>query len=271
MYDYYWLILGAFAAALVAVFVVGRRLQRLRREQQVLGLSWLQSMKALLSGFQQHRGLSTGYLKGSSELLVEVQGLQSTVGRDLQVVSGLGEWVGQTDRWQGITQHWARLAGNFKTLTAENNLNQHNLLIQNVLYLIDDTAIRHGLLGLSVQGDKPFYLLWRDLLSASEYIGQARAVGTGVAAQGGCDSISRIKLNYLCTKIRENSEAVWAQLEVNNECVSKTQALLDVIQTEMTAENVRMSPAEFFALATKALDAMHDEYDALVESVRWAI
>ncbi|MEC8427004.1 MAG: nitrate- and nitrite sensing domain-containing protein [Pseudomonadota bacterium] len=260
---------GALITALAVVLHIHMRKQQLAR--QMLGLSWLQSLKSLLSNIQQHRGLSSGYLNGETELLAQIQSLQGQVSRDIDAIRRVDEWMENNDRWIGINQHWARLAGNFKHNAPENNLHQHNMLIQNILYLIDDMALHHGLLRLKVQEGKPFYLLWRDLLSASEYIGQARAVGMGVTARGGCDSISRIKLNYLSKKIDENTSAVWRELDVSDQCRSSTQDLLNVIRTEVVMEEVALSPKQYFTQASRALDALHNEYDSLIESVRWHI
>ncbi|GAA5316563.1 MAG: hypothetical protein AseanaTS_17670 [Candidatus Pelagadaptatus aseana] len=242
-----------------------------RYERQMAGLSWLQSMKRLLSHIQQHRGLSNGYLNGSMDLLAEIQSLQVQVSRDISDICQVGEWVEKSERWQNINQHWARLAGNFRHNEMENNLLQHNKLIQSVLFLIDDMALHHGLLSLKIQGDKPFYLLWRDLLSASEFIGQARAVGTGVAAKGECDSISRIKLNYLCKKVSENTDSVWSQLRTDQQCIDATNELLDCVKRQIILDQVSMPASQFFDLASKALNGLHDQYDQLIEEVRWQL
>lgn len=270
MIEFYGIMLGSVAFAVIATLlqIHARKQQRAR---QMLGLSWLQSLKSLLSDIQQHRGLSSGYLNGETELLAQIQSLQSRVGRDIDAVRRVDDWMESNDRWIGINQHWARLAGNFRSNAADNNLHQHNMLIQNILYLIDDMALHHDLLRLKVQQDKPFYLLWRDLLSASEYIGQARAVGMGVTARGGCDSISRIKLNYLSKKIDENTAAVGSQLDVSDQCLSSTRELLNIIRTEVVMDNVSLAPKEYFSQASRALNSLHSEYDALIESVRWNI
>ena len=270
MSELYALLLAVFASCLLVV-LLGRQVRKQQRVKQVLGLSWLQSLKTLLSHIQQHRGLTSGYLNGGVELMAQIQNLQARVSRDVDAIAQVDEWMERNERWIAINQHWARLAGNFRANDPDNNLQQHNLLIQNILYLIDDMALRHGLLGIKVQRDKPFYLLWRDLLSASEYIGQARAVGMGVAARKGCDSISRIRLNYLSRKIEENTAAIWAELQVSEQCINHTRELLRVIRTEVVAESVCLAPQQYFKQASQALDSLHSEYDALVEDVRWHI
>lgn len=262
------LLSGLLVAGLVFLQLHLRKQQHAR---QMLGLSWLQSLKSMLSNVQQHRGLSNGYLNGQSDLLAQIQNLQSRVGRDIEAIRQVDAWMENNDRWMGINQHWARLAGNFKSNSADNNLHQHNMLIQNILFLIDDMALHHDLLKLKVQQNKPFFLLWRDLLSASEYIGQARAVGMGVTAKGRCDSISRIKLNYLSKKIDENTSAVWAELDVSDQCIGDTRDLLNLIRTEVIMESVALTPKHYFTQASRALDSLHSEYDALIESVRWQI
>lgn len=256
---------------LVAAGLVHHQVVKQRHIRQMAGLSWLQTMKSLLAHIQQHRGLTNGFLNGSIELQAEIQSLQIQVSRDVANICQVGKWVEESDRWQNINQHWARLAGNFRHNDLDNNLVQHNKLIQSVLYLIDDMALQHGLLSLKVQGDKPFYLLWRDLLAASEFIGQARAVGTGVAAKGECDSISRIKLNYLCKKVSENTSAVWSQLNTDQQCIDATNELLQCVKRQIILDQVSMPAPKFFDLASKALNGLHDQYDHLIEEVRWQL
>jgi nitrate/nitrite sensing protein len=261
---------GLIAAILTGVIITSigyRKKQRLKR--QAIGLSWLQSLRRLLSHIQQHRGLSNGFLNGGKDLLKDIHPLQRKISVDIGNIACIDAWIESNERWQSITQHWARLAGGFERNSAENNLTQHNNLIQSVLYLIDDMAQFHDLLLLKDEHNRPFHLSWRELLSAAEFIGQARAIGTGVAAAGSCDSISRIRLNYLCQKINENTTRVWHDLAPQESQRLSVDKLIACIDEQVVHERVGIQAADFFDVASQALDSLHEQYDSIVETKRW--
>ncbi len=261
---------GLVALVVVTVIIASikrRKKQRLKR--QSIGLSWLQSMRRLLSHVQQHRGLTNGFLNGSKNLLKDIHPLQRNISIDITDIARIDPWIESNDRWQSITQHWARLAGGFESNSADNNLLQHNNLIQSVLYLIDDMAQSHDLLLLKDEHNRPFHLSWRELLSAAEFIGQARAIGTGVAAIGSCDSISRIRLNYLCQKIIENTTRVWRDLAPQESQRLSVDKLIACINEQVVHEQVGIQAADFFDVASHALDSLHEQYDSIVETKRW--
>ncbi len=260
-------LMGVVLIVMAVMGIRHRRKQRLKR--QAVGLSWLQSMRRLLSHIQQHRGLTNGFLNGGKDLLKDIHPLQRNISIDISDISRIDAWIEGNERWQSITQHWARLAGGFESNAADNNLVQHNNLIQSVLYLIDDMAQSHDLLLLKDDQNRPFHLSWRELLSAAEFIGQARAIGTGVAAAGSCDSISRIRLNFLCQKILENTARVWRDLAPQESQRLSVDKLVTCINEQVVHERVGIQAADFFYVASQALDSLHEQYDSIVETKRW--
>jgi hypothetical protein len=264
------LYIAVLASVIAGITFVGMRYRyKQRLQRQAVGLSWLQSMRQMLSHIQQHRGLTNGFLNGGQDLLKDVHPLQRTISVDINRISQIDPWIETNERWHSITQHWARLAGGFENNNSDNNLTQHNNLIQSVLYLIDDMAQAHDLLLLKDEKNRPFHLSWRELLSAAEYIGQARAIGTGVAAAGACDSVSRIRLNYLCQKITENTSRVWQDIQPSESQRQSVDKLLSCINEHVVREHISLSATEFFDIASCALDSLHEQYDSLVEAKRW--
>lgn len=253
----------------VIALIERRRRIKARNNRQRLGLSWLQSLRVFLASTQRHRGLTTGYLSGSHALMEEVLVLQKKVGRDMGVIAGVDPWMEDNARWQAITQHWARLAGRFEGNNVENNMNQHNALIQNILYLIDDMAQEHDLLLLHGRNGKPLHLVWRELLLAAEYVGQARALGMGVVAATHCDSVNRIRLKYLCQKVEENTERVWREIKPQGDSQVQVGRLLLCISEDVIRNTPSISPADYFLQASSALDGLHEHYDKIVEGIKW--
>lgn len=270
--DYSWLIVPLLVAAVVgALIALALRARRQRVQRQILGLSWLQCMRAMLAHIQQHRGLSTAWLNGRRELLADIENLQRQISRDIVEVARMHGWMEAQESWQGLTQHWARLAGGFRDNNVDNNIVQHNALVLSLLHLIDDMAQAHDLLLLRCGANKPFELSWRELLTAAEFIGQTRAVGMGITALGRCDSIARIRLNYLCLKITDNTARVWRDIPPAPDQQRLVGELITCVNEQVVRDHVTIQPAEFFAVASAALDSLHDQYDRLVEEQRWRL
>ncbi len=259
-----FIILTVILAAVVANYA--KNIARLKRQQ--IGVKWLQCLRVLLSHVQQHRGLTSGFLNGDKSVEEKIYQLQSLVSADISNVVKVSGWITKTERWQNITQHWARLAGRFTGNTADNNLLQHNKLIQSILYLIDEMAEEHDLLLVRSYGNKPLHFVWRELLSASECIGQARAIGSGVVAAGRCDSVSRIRLNYLTQKIRSSTSIVWDDIPPTPMQRQKVEQLLSCIESKVIVDQPDIMLVTFFDVASNALDSLHEQYDEVLKSLK---
>lgn len=228
--------------------------------QQAKGYLWLKSMAELLTYIQQHRGLSNGYIQGSRELISDITPLQSRIRRRVTDIEAVGEWVRESERWHSIVDHWQRLSANYEKKESNINLKEHNALIQNLLFLIDDMAQSHQLLLMG-----RLQLLWRELLTTTEYIGQARAIGTGLSASGSCDSVSRIRLNYLCQKIVSQSELVWKDLELDSSKRQAVNKLVSCIQNNIIQDHVTIGPKEYFDIASQAINHLYEQYSHKVD------
>lgn len=251
----------------VLITVTRQRAKKIIEARQALGILWLKQLRVILSKAQKHRGLSSGYLNGDQSSLSELNRLQTGINRDIQDIQALGEWMKKNERWKVITEHWGRLSKRFKDLDPANNMNQHNVMIQNILYLIEDMADEHSLIRLTGTSRRSVEFLWKDLLQTIEYMGQARAIGTGVAARGKCGSVERIKLNYLHKKIERGASLVLGDLPESVIAQREVSALLEYIDTKILGSACAISPADYFAAATKALESLYSQYDLTVNKL----
>lgn len=264
------LLLGVFFAFATALTFMVMVSHKHRKSRQKKGLQWLSSFRELLSHIQKHRGLTSGFLSGGQSLKLDIELMQSEVSLDLRNIARIDSSIENNSRWCGLTQHWARLAGNYQAHSMSHNLSQHNMLIKNVLYLIDDLAQECDLLLLKSRDSKPLHLYWRELLSAAEYIGQARAIGVGVSTAEHCDSISRIRLNYLSEKIEGNTQRLWRELGDDPKQAVCIEQLLECIEKQLVLEKPSVAPSDFFDLATAAIDSLLDQFDRLVKDQQWS-
>lgn len=160
-----------------------------------------------------------------------------------------------------MIDHWERLLGLYLQQDADKNFKQHNILIANLLYLIDDVADDHHL--SKITGDS-MDTDWRYLLSIAEYIGQVRALGTGVAAKGECSSVLRIQLNHLCNKIASSVDASWpdkSRVEI--------QQLLRCIETQLIVDRPSIPANDYFSLATRCIEHVLEQFDRQIDRLQY--
>lgn len=263
-------LLGGFAFFLiitVAIYIARRRSQKIIYTRQSLGLQWLKDLREFLAKIQKHRGLSAGFLNGEQSLMNEIQILQRSIAQDVVKIEAKGQWMKGSERWRNITDHWGRLSIKFSSYEPSHNLSQHHQMIQNTLYLIEDMADEHSLIRLQGEGKKNVEFLWRDLLQTIEYMGQARAIGTGVAAAGICGSVDRIKLNYLHKKIENGAALISEELLHDADVNAHVFVLLDYIDTKILSAKCDVSPSDYFSTATKSLDYLYEQYDLTLRNL----
>jgi hypothetical protein len=89
-----------------------------------------------------------------------------------------------------------------------------------------------------------------------ESIGQARALGAGYAAKGQVGAVGRIRLSFLENHIRECRENMHIPGSNSRIATDKVEALLDLMEREfILAEEVNISPEQFFKAATDAIES----------------
>ena len=232
-------------------------------EKQSIGLEWLKALRLILANVQKHRGQSTAFLRGDPEAKDIAKIIQIEI--DFQIektkkISGAND----NERWILINEHWRRLEKNYASLSVANNLEQHGKLIKSILFLVEDLAEENQLLRLEAFGSCGRDAVWKDLLSTAEYMGQARACGVGVIASGECGSVERIRINYLHEKIKSTTNNLFVdipQLEASKKPIDRFVSFLetDVFQTPPV-----VTPKIYFDIATRAIDSLYDQFDAIV-------
>jgi hypothetical protein len=240
--------------------------QAQKRQQQ--GILRLEKMRLLISRIQKHRGLSTGYLNGDKNSLPDIKQLQYSIAGDIISIKKLDIGLNQDERWPNVLSHWKRLSEKFNHREVDNNFNQHTQLIRSLLYLIEDIADGHQLLKLKHPHIQSSRVLWKELLIAIECIGQARAIGTGVAAAGECDSIARIRLNYLKQRIAETSTKVWQGLPAAKGDEEQLNQLVKEIELKLLTGKPSITASEYFKRCSQMIDALYDYFDKYMEELK---
>jgi hypothetical protein len=238
---------------------------RKRKDRQDIGFQWLATLRLLLAYIQKHRGMSIGFINGGTDIETNINQLHSKIDSVTQQIIAINPSIHDNQRWASLIDHWQRIKANYQTFESDNNLVQHNQLIKNLLYLIDDIAQDCELLLLKDQQQKPLYIYWRELLTAAEHIGQARAIGIGVSTVASCSSVSRIRLKHSCQKIEDNTKALWKEIESNPQQEACVLKLIDCINNDLTGDKVTIDPKEYFAIATDAIESLFKQFDCMIK------
>lgn len=235
-------------------------LSRKKRQATLLftqGIEYIKLLRSLLTFVQQHRGLTTGFINGNLDAKPDIEKIAIKIKRIMGELDEAGDWIRGNVKWSSLVDHWTRLGITYLQGDADKNFKQHNILIANLLYLIDDVADVHHL--SKITGDA-MDTDWRYLLSIAEYIGQARALGTGVAAKGECSSVLRIQLNHLRNKIASSMDSSWpdkSRVEI--------QQLLRCIETQLIIDHPSIQAGDYFKLATRCIEHVLDQFDRQID------
>ena len=262
-------IFTASAIAALILLAIGFILlkQQYQKKQQLRGecLKHLLRLKKLMEHFQYHRGLSARYLNGKTEVADELRERQRLIAQVLPSMALLARHSSLSEHWQSLLDHWQRLFVNNLALTPEDNLEQHNRLINTLLYLIEDVTELGYWSGRDHHKGMSSIVA---ILHTTEWIGQARALGSGMlAANHHCDSMStndKSQMNLIQTKL----ELCIQQHSSNEESLSKLFQLNEVIsQTFLlqAKDNKQLiSSGDYFVIASDAIESYLIEFDAIM-------
>ncbi|SEF58253.1 nitrate- and nitrite sensing domain-containing protein [Vibrio hangzhouensis] len=249
--------------ALGVVVIVWKRGSALSKSQKVRqsGLAHLTTLRQLLAAIQQHRGITNGVLCGDDKLQSRLPALQSDINNHLQTLARLDDGVRNTNSWRSVEENWPRVRVQFKKWSAEQNLFSHNQLLASLLESVEECAQHYRLTELPQKEGESIALLWNDLLRVAECVGQARALGTGVAAKAACSSVERIRLKYLHQSIHR---FVTVQ---NHSDYPTVKRLLGTIENKVLVLVPSVAAVDYFDDATAALDEVFRVFDERVTAL----
>ncbi|MGO4892703.1 hypothetical protein [Flavobacterium sp. W21_SRS_FM6] len=268
MFHLWMMLIGLLFAALLILFYKHYRAKdkvTLQRE----GLRYLQQLRLLLNLLQKHRSMVAHYVQNEPELDSEIKHIQQDIKLNIDDILQKNNKILANELWLSISEHWAKLSQNFPSHSADNNVLQHNSLIQNVLYLIDDIALGHGLTRLKLSGIKNNRVLWCEWLVALECIDQVKTMGTTVLLDGACNNTARIRLTHLQQKITETTDRAWrGGLPANEEQKAKVNQLLACIKIEIINasqnQSINLRSKDYCQLCDSVRDKQYEVFDQLL-------
>lgn len=199
----------ATAVATLAFYGLHRRARWQKQQHIQLNIRQLTLLRALIAGFQRHRGLSNGVLCGDGSLGQDLASTRQALDRHIRDAQALDST--HAEAWNSLIDHWSRMREGRGSDPA-NNLAQHHLIIRNSIFLMEDVANE-----IDLSGGKATlaYLpcIWREVVQAAEWAGQARALGTGIAAAGRSSAEQRVRMRFLYQKIQLLAGTAFATLQ----------------------------------------------------------
>jgi methyl-accepting chemotaxis protein len=252
-------------------------------------MSYIELARSLLEHLPQHRGMANALLNGDKSFLEKASAMQTTIDRDLEMLKiatrGDTSLSVLNDHQSELETGWRSLKGDIKGLTAAASFERHTALINQVLYMISDIADESRITAYPDEYMKPIIRAnFMVLPSMVEISGQARGIGTGVAAKGQTTTALHIKINFLHERlnsalldahrtIETSLNQVKGKLQFDLSSLqasrSSTQRLLDTIKDHLLKEEkVSISATDYFAIGSAAFDNNLRLFDQLTQALK---
>jgi methyl-accepting chemotaxis protein len=253
-------------------------------ENERNGVEYLQAIRLPMQHIQQHRGMTAAYLGGATQFKSRIMNKRPTIDKyfaDLQETeSKLGNALNVKGSTQQLIQKWNAIKENSLEMKQADAIKVHSKLVADILALMTKVA-DSSQLTLDPKLDS-YYMgasLVTNLPTLLENMGQARAVGSSVAAKGEFTQKSFVKLSVLATNIKayagQLESALNAAMEENadikNDLGSTIQSNQHAIEAIdkllhkelLDAEKITVSSDVVFNTATQAIDGSYKLFDAM--------
>lgn len=241
---------------------------------QLNGVKINNLLKQVLTTVQQHRGMVSAYLNGDASFRYKIAALQAEAGRLLdETEKCIKSLPRHKKHFVEIRAFWDNLFPTVFSMTKQQSFSGHCQLVASILNLIRDIAEQNHLHKESICSFDLAEILWHLLPDTAEAVGQARAIGTGIAASGNSQVTERIKLGFLMTRIRQRIERVDQGMECNHPTQNKLRPtylqirghldklIQDVNSQLLISEKPGIDSATFFAKATETLNSVFSVFD----------
>ncbi len=257
-----------------------------RKEQQ--GVEYVRALRVLLADVQQSRGMSSAWLSGDEAFLAGLEAKQKDVEKAIRAVDDLDQRLGEIlktrERWSDWKARYKQLSQPLRGAAPQQSFIVHTELIARLLGLVAHLADQSG---LSLDGDIDSHHLARattaGLLHLSEHMGQARALGSGIAARGRINSEDKTRLIVLIGLIESSAETLNNDFQLAAEAnpslrasIQKS-ARISLASAMSVAHSVRvgfvhardidLNPTGFFADVTQAIERNFRLHDTVATSL----
>jgi len=208
------LTLLALLASYIAIVLGNQGLHKIKNKQ--LGLDLTPYLRLLLEFTPQHRGMVNAILQGDESFRSKIGSVQQHIDKNIGFLLSQAK---QTRPWEiqqrinQIVTYWKDISKNYKHYSAAESFSKHTALISEILYLTNDVAEESGIVSCHTSGYELANTANTKLPLMTELLGQARGIGTGVAAKGEQLTADKIKLLYRLNKLKSVSDSTSTTLK----------------------------------------------------------
>ena len=253
---YFWLTL----LLLIAVIGIYCALQQNPLNAEAPIKHRLKTLRQLMWLFQTHRGKSIAYLSGDTKVLKEIE----VIARQIEnAIKDYGDAEQSSPYWSSTLTLWQRIVKQWHKSTIEENFKQHNALIKQLMYCLEDELTSALIMNNKAAIYSHAYSGGK-LLNVIEYLGQTRAIGTNVTSSGKCESVTKIRLSYLSQKLNEsvcNLESQDIKFKHHSGLIPP---ILQCVQERLLPAQNLMSTQEWFSLCTGSIDTLYQHFDETI-------
>ncbi len=265
------------AVALVAILVLQVSLYRELSKviepsrQELVALSVIKPMHELISGMQQHRGLSAGVLGGNDALKDRRMGKGKEVTELLaKLETKMPASVKDSEQWRAALAGWLDIQKDGLSWAAPESFKRHTVMIDRALIAVVAVA---DVLALTLDPDIDSYYLMDTVVvkmpAVLERLGQMRARGTGILAKKEISDQQKTDLSTLLgelqgtqrmqkmnvDKVIEFSPAARLTLEAAAKGFDKSMGdTLDLVRKDVLGGAFETNSQDYFNLTTKVID-----------------
>jgi PAS domain S-box-containing protein len=259
--------------------------------QELRGTEYLEALSVVFQRVAEHRGLSARLLSGAdvrAEVADKQRQVEEALGRLGELEGRHGRSSETAEALERIRGRWEQIRGSLASMTPRESFDRHTELLGEILELMWRVAVASGIpldpypdglyLANAVVGPLP---------RALEAMGQLRALGSAVLTRKSASLAERMALQERRGAVRLFQQVVEQQLAEAFAANPSARAALEgklregdrLAETYLRvageqvawAERFEISPEEYFALATRAIDARFDLYREAVRQLQEAI
>ena len=208
------LTLLALLASYVAIILGNQGLRKIKNKQ--LGIDLIPYLRQLLEFTPQHRGMVNAILQGDESFRSKIGGVQQHIEKNIALLLSQAQQTRPWEIQQRVTQivnYWQEISKNYKHYSAADSFSKHTALISEILYLTNDVAEESGIVSCHTGEYELTNAANTKLPLMTELLGQARGIGTGVAAKGEQSTADKIKLLYRLNKLKSVSDSTSTTLK----------------------------------------------------------
>ena len=251
-------------------------------EKERLGVEYNRHLRRLFDELEKHRGMTMAYASGDAALEAPLRRAQLGVGTAITAVDRVDRELGGTldtrEKWQALRARWLQLKDEVLSRSPREGFESQTAVIGDLLALVTHVGDTSNLI-VDPELDSYYLMdtLITRLLRVVEDLGQARALGAGIATRRGATVEERIRLAAL---VGETQAAVAAMhrglgvaFDVNprlrprlqgllKDSVAATDEFLRTIQAGLLgAGPIDVAAADYLAAGSRAIDAAFRIYD----------